>query len=375
MTKIQLLRRTVSILLVVTGLAWAGERTALDRYVESPDPAYGFKLLSTIRSQNHSEYVLDLTSQSWRNASEVDRVNWQHWLTIVVPKRVRTSAGLLFIGSGWNGKPAPGSAQRMLVAVAEATGAVTAEVRMVPNEPLVFAGDKLPRRSEDQIIAYTWDKFLRGGDERWPLQLPMTRSAVRAMDAVTAFCKSPDGGGVAVDKFVVTGASKRGWTTWTTAAVDPRVVAIMPMVIDLLNIEPLFVHHWRVYGKMAPAVKDYDGIGIMDWIGTPECKSLLKIVDPYEYRDRYTMPKYLVNSAGDQFFVLDSSQFYFDSLPGEKYLRYVPNTDHSLRGSDVAQSLLAFFSAVVNGTPRPKFSWVFEQDGSIRVTSSDEPRE
>ncbi|MEN6608535.1 MAG: PhoPQ-activated protein PqaA family protein, partial [Bryobacteraceae bacterium] len=279
------------------------------------------------------------------------------------------------IGAGWNGKPAPASAQRMLVAVAEATGAVTAEVRMVPNEPLSFPGDKVQRRSEDQIIAYTWDKFLRGADERWPLQLPMTKSATRAMDAVTAFCKSPDGGGVTVDKFAVTGASKRGWTTWTTAAVDSRVVAIMPMVIDLLNIEPSFVHHWRVYGKMAPAVKDYDGIGIMDWMGKPECKALLKIVDPYEYRDRYTMPKYLVNSAGDQFFVLDSSQFYFDSLPGEKYLRYVPNTDHSLRGSDVPQSLLAFFSAVVNGKPRPKFSWTFEKDGSIRVTSADEPRE
>ena len=42
------------------------------------------------------------------------------------------------------------------------------------------------------------------------------------------------------------------------------------------------------------------------------------------------MPKLLVNAAGDQFFIPTSSQFYFDELPGEKYLRYVPNADHNV---------------------------------------------
>jgi len=74
------------------------------------------------------------------------------------------------------------------------------------------------------------------------------------MDTVTAFCRSPEGGNLTVDGFVVAGGSKRGWTTWTTAAVDRRVVAIAPMVIDLLNIVPSFQHHLAVYGYYAPAV-------------------------------------------------------------------------------------------------------------------------
>ena len=98
-------------------------------------------------------------------------------------------------------------------------------------------------RTEDALIAYTWDKFLRTGDSRWPARLPMTKAAVRAMDTVTAFCGSPEGGKIKVDGFVVAGGSKRGWTTWTTAAVDKRVVAIIPCVIDLLNIEPSMLHH------------------------------------------------------------------------------------------------------------------------------------
>ena len=71
---------------------------------------------------------------------------------------------------------------------------------MVPNEPLMFAGETT-NRTEDAIIAYSWDKYLRTGDARWPAQLPMTKAAVRAMDTVTAFCGSAQGGGVNVAVF------------------------------------------------------------------------------------------------------------------------------------------------------------------------------
>ena len=113
----------------------------------------------------------------------------------------------------------------------------------------------------------------------------------------------------------------------------------------------------------------------MSWMGRPEFRTLVKMVEPYEYRDRLTLPKFIMNSGGDQFFLPDSSQFYFDDLPGEKYLRYVPNTDHSLKQSDAAESLLAYFQSIVTGTRRPKFSWTFEKDGAIRVHATDRPTE
>ena len=87
------------------------------------------------------------------------------------------------------------------------------------------------------------------------------------MDTVNAFAASKQGGRHRVDHFIVTGASKRGWTTWTTAAVDPPVAGIAPMVIDLLNVFPSYQHHYRVYGFWAPAVKDYYDAGLMDELG------------------------------------------------------------------------------------------------------------
>lgn len=173
---------------------------------------------------------------------------------------------------------------------------------------------------------------------------------------------------------MVAGPSKRGWTTWTTAATDPRVVAIAPMVIDLLNIVPSFQHHRDAYGFYAPAVGDYVRHGIMDWQDTPEYTRLTRLVEPYEYRDRLTLPKLLINACGDQFFLPDSHRFYFDDLKGPKYLRYVPNTDHSLRESDALETLTAWHFAITRRIPLPRFEWKVDwAAGEISMKAQDRP--
>jgi PhoPQ-activated pathogenicity-related protein len=371
-------RAAAALFILFTASAFAAEKagslTPLDRYVQAPDPNYKYELVHAIPGEGYTAYVLEMTSQAWRSPAEVDHPVWKHWLTIIKPDQVSHSTGFLFVTGGSNTDKAPEKADAGLLNTALTTGSVVAELRMVPNQPLGFSDDGKPR-TEDGIIAYTWDKFLHGGDDQWPARLPMTKSAVRAMDTITAFCGSQAGGNVEVKSFVVAGGSKRGWTTWTTAAVDKRVVAIAPMVIDLLNIEPSFEHHYQVYGFFAPSVKDYQERGLMDWNGQPRYRELMKMVEPFSYRDRLTMPKLLINSAGDQFFLPDSSRFYFDELKGEKYLRYVPNTDHSLRNSDARQSLTAWYDAFLRGAPRPKFSWKFEKNGAIRVKADARPME
>ena len=349
----------------------AALQTALDRYVAAPDPAYRCDVVGTIPGNGVTISVIDMTSQTWRAPSEVDRTLWKHWLTVIRPDEVKHSKAFLYITGGSNNNPAPRTADENLVRVANLTKSVVAELRMVPNQPLVFADEKRPR-SEDEIIAYTWARFLKGGDDQWPLRLPMTKAAVRALDTTQSFCA---GSGLTVDGFVVAGGSKRGWTTWATAAVDRRVMAIVPLVIDMLNIVPSFKHHFGVYGYYAPAVLDYEDMGIMDSLDTPRSKALMAIEEPYEYRQRLTMPKFIVNATGDQFFVPDSWQFYFDALQGEKYLRYVPNAEHSLRGSDAWFSVLAFYNAVITGRPVPRFTWKIEKDGTIRVRPEGTPGE
>jgi PhoPQ-activated pathogenicity-related protein len=361
------------LLLAAPALAAPGdERTALDEYIAAPDPSYGYQLAREVKADGMTTYVLEMTSQSWLTTAEVDRPVWKHWLIICKPDEVKSSKSLLYITGGKNGGEPPEKAEEMMSRIAKATGSVVSELKMVPNQPLVFAGET-QGRSEDSLIAYTWDKFLRTGDAKWPARLPMTKSAVRAMDTVTAFCGSEAGGKTKVEQFIVCGGSKRGWTTWTTAAVDKRVVAIVPFVIDLLNIEPSFVHHWEAYGFWAPAVGDYVQMKLMDWNGSPQYRALMKIEEPFQYRGRLTMPKFVVNSTGDQFFLPDSSQFYWSELSGPKYLRYVPNADHSLKGSDAPFTLLAYYNSVLADSKLPEYTWSVEKDDSLKVKTASKP--
>lgn len=364
------MRWSIAALACAVSLA-AGE-TALDRYVAAKDDSFRYRLAATSPGAGVTLYQLELTSQTWLSVAEVDKPEWRHWLTIIRPARLTSSTAVLYIDGG-SERATPEMPNPLLQVAAAETGAVVVHLAQVPNQPLRFTGESAAR-SEDAIIALTWDRFLRTRDERWPARLPMTKAAVRAMDAAVEFLASPSGGAAGIRNFIVTGGSKRGWTAWTAAAVDPRVIAVAPMVIDVLNIPRSFEHHWRAYGFWAPAIRDYVAAGIMDWFGTSRMEELMDIEDPYRYRARLTQPKYLINSAGDQFFLPDSSQFYFDDLPGEKYLRYIPNTDHGLSGLDAPLNLLAWAQAIVTNFPRPRFSWRADRaSGAITLTAVDAP--
>lgn len=348
-------------------------RTALDEYVAAADDTYDFSLVRSVKEAGVTLHTLNLKSQTWLTTNEVDSTVWQHALTVIEPEKVEHETALLFITGGANNER-PRRADPNLVKIASATKSIVAELSMVPNQPLVFQGDpKHERRYEDSLIAYTWDKFLRTGDAKWPARLPMTKAAVRAMDCIQEFAATQAGGSHIVRQFVISGASKRGWTTWTAGAVDKRVAAIIPLVIDVLNVIPSMMHHYAAYGFWAPAIRDYERFNLMEWSNRPEYKALMRIEDPYEYRDRLTMPKFIINACGDQFFLPDSSQFYFADLQGPKYLRYIPNTDHSLRQSDAVETVLACYQAVLSGTHLPEFTWSFESDGSIQVSAKDKP--
>ena len=357
-----------AVLLLACSIAPA---TPLDDYVAKPDPAFTYELVNQAEKDGVTTYAYHMVSQTWLDASKVDRPLWEHTVLVCVPKAVRYDKAMMFIGGGDNREgDKPEAKNDPFDKVALLTGSIVAQVKQIPNQPLKFPDEQDPQyvekgRKEDAMITYGWDKYLKGGDPIWLARLPMTKAVVRAMDLVQKEHADIKG-------FFVAGGSKRGWTTWTVAAVDKRVVGIGPAVIDVLNFVPSLDNHHDSYGFWAPAVKDYVDMKIVDRVHSPEMKNLLAVVDPYTYRDRLTMPKYILNGAGDQFFPADSWKFYFDGLKDEKYLCYFPNCDHGLN-ADAYFRLASFYHALLADTPRPKFSWSKAADGSLSVRCETKP--
>lgn len=349
--------------------------TALDLYVAKPDPNYGYTVYHTESKPLYKTYFLRMVSQQWRSSADVDRPIWQHDLMVTVPLVLSSKSpqtAILIIDGGSNGGLPPRDTNTQAADLAVALGSVVAIVKQIPNQPLSFVGDTVPQRSEDAILAYTFDKYLTPStrDDEWPAHLPMTKAVVRTMDTIQNGLARRS---ITIKDFILYGGSKRGWTAWLTAAVDKRVKAFIPASIDLLNLAAQNRHHCDVYGFFTDALADYVAYDIPNRTDSPAGAALARIVDPYSYRTRYTMPKLVLNSAGDQYFPADSSQFYYASLPGPKLLRYTPNTDH-------AQDNGAFFSAVawakkiLDRKATPVFNWVVDADGTVRVNAATRPQ-
>jgi PhoPQ-activated pathogenicity-related protein len=346
----------------------------LKDYVAKADDSFRWVKRREGRVGEASFVELTLTSQKWHD------IVWKHQLYILKPADLANGAqGLLMISGGrWQaelekppkpGEEPPRELQLLALAAAKIKSPV-AVLRHVPQQP-IFGG-----MVEDQIIAYTFDKYLETGDAGWPLLLPMVKSAVRGMDAVQEFCRKE--WDLPVKHFTVTGASKRGWTTWLTAAIDPRVNALAPMVIDVLNMPAQMKHQKATWGTYSEQIEDYTQRRIQERTDTPAGKALNAIVDPYHYRRALTQPKLLLLGTNDRYWPLDALNVYWDGLEGEKYVTYCPNNGHGLKdASRIIGGLVAVHRAAAGKLRLPKLAWeLAEADGklNLRVTCDVRPK-
>jgi len=325
--------------------------TALQSYLSNDDQSFKWEIKDNYALGETTAYQILLTSQKWREHL------WTHELTVLVPKEVDHDGALLFITGGstkeglpnWSSKSEDKKSQNFSQ-VANKNKAIVAIVRQVPNQPLY---DGLV---EDQLISYTLHNYKKDKDLTWPLLFPMVKSAVKAMDAVQEFSKKnlhKD-----INRFTVTGASKRGWTTWLTGASDKRVETIAPMVIDVLNMPISLDYHITAWKEYSIQINDYIKLEIPQTVRSADGAALSQMVDPYSYRKKLKMPKLIFIGTNDEYWPVDAIKNYINDIPGENYIHYVPNAGHDLGGGEQAiRALSAFWGKSLNNKPQTPLSY------------------
>jgi PhoPQ-activated pathogenicity-related protein len=354
-------RQVLVALLAFVGTFSAGAQTApgaaadaLANYVAKPDDAFEWHVQKRYSSPDAAVVELHFESQRWQGEP------WKHQLLLIRPMRIADEGRAIFIigGGRWRDEYEAATAEEPLpedaglfVAIAKVLKTPVVVLGQVPYQPLFGM-------TEDRLIAHTFERYLTTGDPEWPLLLPMVKSVVRAFDASSA--ASEREWGKPLDRFTVIGGSKRGWTTWLTAAVDPRVTAIAPIVIDALNMERHFPHQTEAWGAPSASIQPYTDLGLDRILASPQGADLRQIVDPYAYRDTLTLPKLVILATNDQYFPLDSANLYFGGLREPKYLLYLPNEPHSVKHyGNVVRGLRALHEASGGGEPLPRVDWEY----------------
>jgi PhoPQ-activated pathogenicity-related protein len=344
----------------------APARADLEDYLSKPEPDFSWSLKEKTESPGGRIYDLQFVSQSWQG------IVWRHQLEVYQPSGTAPNAVMFLWVTG--GSPRPAHAL-IAMELARRIGAPVAFLFNIPNQPLLEG-----RLSEDDLIAETFVRYLKTQDESWPLLFPMVKSAVKAMDVLQAFgeqeWKQPPA------RFIVSGASKRGWTTWLTAAADKRVAAIAPMVIDTLNMGAQMPKQVEALGAYSERLAPYVKRGLLPIPQSAEGRRLLSLVDPWSYRERLTMPKLIVNGSNDFYWVTDALNNYWQGLPANKWILYVPNTGHDLLRPNpesfnrLLNGLAAFSRQQMAGKPLPELRWQHEDSGDkarLVIDSSPAP--
>lgn len=325
-----------------------GPSSALNNYVNQPDSSFNWQNYQQLKTSEGTYYEVNLVSQTWH------QITWKHRLIIYFPLKVKHSNTLLIVLRHLYDRKAGLAGLKI---ISDSTGTPAAMLYDIPNQPL-FDG-----KEEDDLQAYSFSQYIKTGDESWPLLFPMVKSVVRAMDTVQKLAlresRNP------VSGFIVAGHSKRGHTTWLSAAADTRIKGIIPIAIDVLNSNAQLPHHLEAFGQYSTPTKA--ATDFLQELDQPMGKHLIEIVDAYSYRDKLTVPKLIISATNDDFFTTDALNLYWAGLKNPKWILYLPNAGHVRADSDprVNPSAFAFVRAVAGNKSLPGLDWEYIRQKNI----------
>ena len=340
-------------------------------------------------------HYLNVTSLYYLTDKESTASIWRHRVFVYVPDKFddeishvahffnrggenRNSDGEFLTEEQMNMSPSVNRHVRL----ASFTGTVTIYMYDNPNQPMYYLEEKARnlKRTEDAVIAYSWRHFIDNPtDYQWILQIPMNKAIINTFNAVQHFTENSIYG-ITLQNYVISGDSKRGWTSWLTAALDQRVIGSLPKVFDLVRTRETLHGHYRALGGWSFAFNPYYNENLTNHLDDQIFEELQCFIDPddwtYQYQNR-NLPIYHTGATGDEFFLVTDINVWLEDYlrthtnPTPNFwMRYLHNAEHSQIGHELFQyssdiSLRIFYLAMAKNNWQniiPKVTWENSQN-------------
>lgn len=192
-----------------------------------------------------------------------DGASWNHRVLLSSPKTLIPHSQLFFLSIAGSGNLE--GERNLLDRVSSEVGIPGAILADVPNR-------LPPNMKDDELLARSIAEFEKTGDNNKPIIFPMVNSVRLAMDSISTALKARFD--TADVRFVLYGASKRGWTAYLLAAQDDRVAGLAPRVFDMLNMKQQIASAQRTFGKQSEKLRVYEELGLIERIDSGRIREL-----------------------------------------------------------------------------------------------------
>ena len=326
--------------------------------------------------ETHHDGVLqiDITLRSlyWPNVS----TQWQHRLTLFIPQQPNLDLGVFYIQGGIN-RPLSGIVKKRdtlpYLKQAQLLNSVIILLNDVPNQYLSIAHSQ-PMK-EDDLMAYGWLKLITTNQSYWSPHYPMAKAGHIALDTAVNILQKKS---LAPNGYILSGLSKRGWASWLLMLKDERIHALMPTVINTLDLANTLPHIKKSLGDWPEAFTPYKKKGITDFVGTSKFNQVIAHEDPWYfykqgyYKNRFSIPILNLTSAGDDFFVPDANNNLIRQFSATNLTRVLPNEAHHIKLADYLNVMNDFYYLLTTST-LPHIDWQITNDQIHQVTSNAKP--
>lgn len=367
----------------------------LSGFVKDYDANYKFEVLEEKQGEGYKAYILDFTSQSWHPEKTVPPV-WRHWLTVIVPKQRVKDTGMLVLTDGFSTLEAPMSEiPPYFISLAVSSKSVVSILEGFPRDKVGIY--KTPAQmiymEPSEFVSWSLKQYFETHEVSWIVFCPLVKTVVRAMDAVQELLIKNLRSEIPLKEFVLC-ADTPFFISWLVPAIDNRVIGLVSINSTAFHLEQQIKRMFMDEINFPDFFAEMDDAGLLPLLETEDGENLLKVIDPYYYRENLKIPKLIISLNNNQWkdVIALSEQVIseipdpvnwlicpqlrlsreYAFLPQQTLYNFSAPMNVNLRIYDFKDTIQVFYQRLLGQRDMPIFEWEFSSKGDCQIKVSEE---